>query len=339
MTRKLQETIIELMIFQEGKKYCKNYNRTLFINEVLDHLKKINGYTIFETVNQKSNGTIEVEEIKFHFLVLKIKNLISILYEDVHTESKLFLTDLIVRCLKVLKEDILLHERIDQINSIKIEFVMLPSRHIQLSNVQFIENTINNTKSKRKSPFDYNFLKNNHPIQLPNVLNFLRNKSQYSSKTIEQIIDNKICKYRNHGSTEILNHCFFQSKKKIYSLVGCISFHEFLHLNLMELGGYFHPLQPKMKISKPFLNPREQITLLLLILNSGVISKIYNTLFISDTSPSEFYERIIYPTIRKIPFEIIEFNDEYSSNEIYMVPSEIPEITNDEFIQKINLEP
>ena len=208
-----------------------------------------------------------------------------------------------------------------------------------LSNTSLNNKIIRLPAKIRLKDYINNFLKNNHPIQLPNVLNFLRNKSQYSSKTIEQIIDNKICKYRNHGSTEILNHCFFQSKKKIYSLVGCISFHEFLHLNLIELGGYFHPFQPKMKISKPFLTPREQITLLLLILNSGVISKIYNTLFISDTSPNEYYQRIIYPTIRKIPFEIIEFNDEYSSNEIYMVPSEIPEITNDEFIQKINLEP
>lgn len=333
MNKRLNDEILELIILQNGKNYTRIYDKSKFIHEVTNHLKFIKGHSDFLNDSNKKSYIISENELKVHYLIMKLKEPLSIMFNGIKPDSEYSLTDIVCRCIKVLsKQMYYLNNECEDTN----EMIQLPNGIKEISNIEYIKSTIFGQKTKSNYFTELNVLNLNNPKSLPLVFSRFKNFNDIDWSKVDRILDDKIYNHRINGSKELIKGYLSRTHTRLYNMVGCLSFEECLNQRIEEIGGYFHPLQTRYKIQKPFLNKREQLLLLLIITNTPLIHTIYKSLFENDTKPFEFYYRIIYPVIRGIQFEPIQFEDELSINDMFMISSEHPEISLSEYFEKFS---
>ena len=331
----IRDKISEILIMKVGLTYCGRFDRTKFTESSFDKLKKVKCYTYFEPKTNQRKGFIDEKQLKYIHLIYNLKDVIFFLYRDIYfTKYKGIITYHLGLCLKQLTNYIHLLEPDERLPSVSDEEIMLPKGLIKVEITDFIENTVHGLTPTRRSPFE---CKSKDVIgdRPPSILAEVDCGIDLSQGLLEGILNEKIYRLRDEGFANFYLHSLNETQKRMYSVIGCLPFYEYVTKTLKEFDGYCHPLQPHRVINRPNLTTREQILLVLMRNTSGLLYFTYVALFKWDTSHLDFYVNSVYPVLRSFQMEAIEFDEGLTDHEAMVVPSIIKEMSCEQFIERI----
>jgi len=333
MVLSVREPISEIIILKVGLTFCGEFDRTTFVESAFDKMRKVNCFTYFELEPKPTKGFIHEDQLKYVHLIYHLKDVLLFMYRDIH--PKHHYTFQLGRCLRQLINYIHLTEPGEENPSRSDEQIMIPKGLKKVFITDFIENTIYGLKATTpRSPFEIN---RNPSVsaQPPSILSEVEYPKRLSKGRLENILVEKAYRLREEGFSNFYQFSLKMTIERMYSLIGCLSFEDYVTKSLQEFDGYFHPLQPHIIINRPLLTMREQILLVLVRNTLDVLLYSYLGLFKWDTSPKEFYVNSVYPLLRSLQFDFIQFDDMLIQDEVLVVPSNFKEMSCEQFFEKI----
>jgi hypothetical protein len=340
MVQRNKGVISELLVLREGLRYYDYYDKTLFVKEVFDEMSRYRCYTHFiRTPN--SEGIVSIEDIKFYYLVFKLKNLFHVLYSDIFEEKRPYATGLVLSCIQVLSKYIYFSNSEEtnydgsKDDLIKEEMFLLPDGLFHVSKRDFIENCTFNCPARSDGDDLDDLFDNHHPYRLPLILKEVDDWNTWSFKKMESFVLDKSYQLRDLGFRYFYSQCIRYHQKMMYGMIGCLSFSYFLHKTFSTGGGYIHPLQPFRLIQRPFLTVREQVLIVLMNNSSNSLYYLYRNFFEFDMTLGDFYKKHVHEVLRSVRYEAIALDDTLTEGEVYLVPSQYPEISCEQFIQNL----
>lgn len=336
-----KNSITEFLVLKEGLNYCGTFNQTLFIHQ---NFQEIPLKRCFAQFNRQmfSRGHISIDDLKYMYLVIQLRSLIRVFFQDLYKDNRFFATHLIMDCLRVLVPLIVFKDEVwedfddEMEGEFTEEFFLIPGGLFEVSVKDFIENWVFDcpaTSDCDREDFHIDFMRD----KLPTILKEVKPDNLRTVESLNQFLIDLSFPIRDAAFDYYYRHLLKHHSKVVYGLIGGIPFTHFLQGAISKAEGYIHPLQPFRLIQRPFLKVREQVLIVMLRVSSKSLYFLYRNFFEYDTSLGIFYSDYVLKVLCVFQYEVIALDDSLSEDENFIVPDSYPEISTEAFLKALIL--